>query len=534
MVNSSMSFTPPEDTCALDNLPREFSDMPESHPKNKSLPSKHKSRKFKASSLIASAFPTLDLASISNDVALKPYWNDACAEINLKLWCPTKTDLQELASSSSASSSSPEVVRSSHLINETRNQDSTQSLLLDLSRVSAIPTTASEVAVARKIRLYPKVTDQWFKVIHAARRAYNMTIAIFREQDRLPVRDKLSQVDVRRTIREAVLVEYENAVPSVSLDEAVNRAFETRASVIKRRSRGEKCDYSFKSRKDATQSFVVQRLGKTPYPTFLGEVHITEAIPTEAFGKMARVVYEYGRWFLCAKKLTRVATSESQGLRVVAVDPGVRTFAAAYSSDVFSKIGEGFNTRIFDLAIRLDRLIGERQNLANVIPSQWSERTQWMRDEWRCVTKKIDRLRCKIKDLVNDLHKRTAHYLTENFDVILLPTFEVKGMTERQGRKIRSKTVRQMLGLAHFKFKTFVKWIAQKKGKHVIDVNEAYTSKTDSRTGIITLNLGGARTINGLERDFNGARGILLRSLTRQLEPEIGTTVATSVANVAV
>ena len=38
--------------------------------------------------------------------------------------------------------------------------------------------------------------------------------------------------------------------------------------------------------------------------------------------------------------------------------------------------------------------------------------------------------------------------------------------------------------------------------------------------------------VNGLDRDINGARGILLRALTRQLEPEIITT--SGVSDVAV
>ena len=51
-----------------------------------------------------------------------------------------------------------------------------------------------------------------------------------------------------------------------------------------------------------------------------------------------------------------------------------------------------------------------------------------------------------------------------------------------------------------------------KKGKYVIDCDEAYTSKTDSRTGEM-VDIKGSKTINGLDRDVNGARGIFLRSM---------------------
>lgn len=361
-----------------------------------------------------------------------------------------------------------------------------------------------------------------------------MAIAVFMDQDRKAIRDKLSQTDVRREIREQVIAECTSAIPSVAIDEAVNRAFETRASVISRRCKGESCDYRFASRKSPVQGFTVQRLGRTPYPTFLGEVHISETIPPEAFGKIARVVHEYGRLFLCVKKLALVARPENQGLRLASVDPGVRTFAAAYSSDRFSEIGGGFNTAIFAILHQLDARLSQRKNLLNRCPPKRNDWSQWMSDRYRNIEKIINRLRNRASDLVSDLHKRTAHYLTESFDILLLPTFEVKQMTAKAERCLHTKTVRQMLGLGHYRFKLFVKWIARKKGKHVIDVNESYTSKTDSRDGVMVHNLGGAKIINGMVRDFNGPRGILLRAITRQLEPETTTTSAAFVADVTV
>jgi transposase len=53
----------------------------------------------------------------------------------------------------------------------------------------------------------------------------------------------------------------------------------------------------------------------------------------------------------------------------------------------------------------------------------------------------------------------------------------------------------------------------------VIEVNEAYTSKTVSWTGEIVKNLGGRKWIKSpgtgelMDRDINGARGIMLRAL---------------------
>ena len=110
------------------------------------------------------------------------------------------------------------------------------------------------------------------------------------------------------------------------------------------------------------------------------------------------------------------------------------------------------------------------------------------------------------------------NFLVDNFDIILLPTFETKDMVKRGTRKIRSKTARMMMTFAHYRFKLFLKHKAHETGKLVIDVNEAYTSKTCSWTGEVNRKLGGAKVMVGsdgqrMDRDINGARGIFLRAL---------------------
>ena len=74
-----------------------------------------------------------------------------------------------------------------------------------------------------------------------------------------------------------------------------------------------------------------------------------------------------------------------------------------------------------------------------------------------------------------------------------------------------------MMTFSHYKFKQFLKFKALQTGKTVIDVSEAYTSKTHPQTGVIR-NIGSAKTIKLLDgsradRDVIGARNILLRAL---------------------
>ena len=93
-------------------------------------------------------------------------------------------------------------------------------------------------------------------------------------------------------------------------------------------------------------------------------------------------------------------------------------------------------------------------------------------------------------------------------------------MTRRAGRKIRSKTTRMLLSFRHYEFKRRLMWKAWQRGALVIEVNEAYTSKTRSWDGNVKDNLGGGAVIKdgngfGMDRDVNGARGIFLRAFGR-------------------
>ncbi|WP_293293074.1 transposase, partial [Microcoleus sp. PH2017_13_LAR_U_A] len=73
---------------------------------------------------------------------------------------------------------------------------------------------------------------------------------------------------------------------------------------------------------------------------------------------------------------------------------------------------------------------------------------------------------------------------------------------------------RQMLTWAHYRFKQIIKHQADKNGSIVVDVSEAYTSKTCGNCGHIHRKLGGSKVFKCpncqtvIGRDLNGARNI--------------------------
>jgi len=126
------------------------------------------------------------------------------------------------------------------------------------------------------------------------------------------------------------------------------------------------------------------------------------------------------------------------------------------------------------------------------------------------------RLRQRIRNLVDECHKKAALWFLRTFDVVIIPEFNGGAMSRRKGRKIGSKTVRQMLTWSHSRFRQRLTFKAEELGKKVVFVSEAWTSKTCSWCGWVDTKLGGKDMFRcrgcGLviDRDVNGARGIFL------------------------
>jgi len=264
----------------------------------------------------------------------------------------------------------------------------------------------------------------------------------------------------------------------------------------------------FRSLKNSEQTCFIPKTAVKPsgiYPRISGPgLYYQESLPEDI--KDSRLIWRFEKWWIAIPYKANLLKAENQGRvgRVVALDPGIRSFMTFYSPDYCGNIGKGDFSRIQRLCAHLDILVSKRDKCKN-------------KQGWRSLTKAVRRMHGKIKHLISELHFKTAKFLLDNFDIILLPTFETKQMTSKAKRKLRKKTVRSMLTFSHYKFKQILKWKAEQAGKVVIDCCEAYTSKTHPQTGEIK-NIGGAKWIKLLDgsradRDIVGARNILLRAL---------------------
>ena len=134
------------------------------------------------------------------------------------------------------------------------------------------------------------------------------------------------------------------------------------------------------------------------------------------------------------------------------------------------------------------------------------------------------RLRERIRNIVDETHRKISLWLCRNCDAVLIPAFQTSRMAKRsEERCIGNKTARMMYTWAHFRFRQRLLHKSQEYPScRIVIVREDYTSKTCRSCGSVNRKLGGARVHLCQQcgyragRDVNAARNILLRYLTEQ------------------
>jgi IS605 OrfB family transposase len=271
---------------------------------------------------------------------------------------------------------------------------------------------------------------------------------------------------------------------------------------------------SFKTKQDASMSLpILKKHWKdgTYFKRFLpGKLKGYELIPAQLECDSKLVKTRTNDFFICLPT-TRPAPSPApyayQG-SCIALDPGVRTFLTGYDpSGTILEIGKSDVDKVFKMCYRIDRIMARVAKAKN-------HKQRYQRKRAAC------RARTKLKNCINDMHAKAAKYLCESYKLIFLPKFTTQQMVRRATRKIKSKTARAMMTYAHFRFRQRILDKARNyENVQVVIVNEAYTSKTCTKCGVIKANLGGAKTFKCSscdwkgDRDINGARNIYIRSV---------------------
>jgi transposase len=190
---------------------------------------------------------------------------------------------------------------------------------------------------------------------------------------------------------------------------------------------------------------------------------------------------------------------------VVAVDPGVRTIATFYSEHYHGYLGEDWYRRTMHLEEKADLLAKQAKQCGKFYT------------KYR-LRKRAALINQKVTNRITNMQHQTASFLAKNFQVILLPDMEVSKMIRAE--KVSPSVSRVISLSSQYRFRQIMLQKAEKYSANVILCKEYYTSRTCTRCGSIKNDLGSSKTYQcakcGLcvDRDYNGARNIMLKHLT--------------------
>ena len=371
----------------------------------------------------------------------RPYWNETIAAFSDSVWLPTGTAAHNAAINRAHGWASKTAAHSWFSTNRIAAPNPDLPKLYSTAAVQDTATRATAGATkqqTRRIQVYPESTQKlaiatW---LTASRWTYNLTVEIL--QSGIPAVWKHIASMVMPEVK-ALHPEWDS-VPYQVKRTAVRDACRAMSNVktfnleLKdSQTHGQRADETFaqlgyRSRKNPKQSCYIPDDAVTEhgvYHTMLGPLHMAEAIPAEH--KECRLVQERGLYWLTVPYPAQCDIETPSGDGVVALDPGVRTFLTYFSETDCGKLGHHGFGRIQRLCHWLDDLISRTAKEPN-------------RRKRRQMRSAQARMRQRITNLVDDLHWQLARWLTSNYRIILLPTFETHDMTRRAGRRIRSKT----------------------------------------------------------------------------------------------
>jgi hypothetical protein len=141
---------------------------------------------------------------------------------------------------------------------------------------------------------------------------------------------------------------------------------------------------------------------------------------------------------------------------------------------------------------------------------------------------------CPTETVILTVYNVAVQHLATSYDLILLPKFETSHMVLRKDRVIGSRTARQMVTWAHYRFQQRLLFKCRQHNCRIAIVDESYTSKTCSACGALDYKLGGKKVYRCssckmvMDRDINGAKNIFLKNFEAlALELALGPTPCT-------
>ena len=129
--------------------------------------------------------------------------------------------------------------------------------------------------------------------------------------------------------------------------------------------------------------------------------------------------------------------------------------------------------------------------------------------------------------MISDIHRKTAKFICDNYDTVIIPAFKSQRMVERKDsegewkRKIGKGTSRRLMRWGHYKFRELLRAKGEQTKTRVVVGTEEWTSKTCGKCFKIKHDLGSSKVFQCdncgfiADRDLNAARNIMMLNWRR-------------------
>lgn len=198
---------------------------------------------------------------------------------------------------------------------------------------------------------------------------------------------------------------------------------------------------------------------------------------------------------LIKKKKLKIKKHLIKQQKVIALDPGHRTFLSGLSNNHLIEIGNNVDKKIKRELLKIDKI-----------------KTLKIKNKRRKLLKREKNL----NNYINNMHWQTINYLTNNYNHILLGNYSTKSMVENKDVNKMNKRIGSTLRFYQLREKLKYKCILKSCNLGIID--EYNTTKACSNCS--TLNdIGSSKEYNckncnkKYPRDINSSKNILLRGI---------------------
>lgn len=288
---------------------------------------------------------------------------------------------------------------------------------------------------------------------------------------------------------------------------------------------------NFKTKKDLRQVLILEKSSFSSEKNTLFanyKPHDGEFSDTKIFEHL-RMSDKISKYDYCGSNLTyhrilneltlnlthKINKTKCEQTKVCAIDPGVNNFATIYSDNKVIKMGIDCQTKINKVCKEIDIIHSRTDMKEYYVFENGKKVTREMNaNRRRNLRKALYRKIEYLKNLKNELHNQTINYLTTHYSKIITSPFKTQEMV----CKLSSKIARVMNTLSFYTFRQKLKTKCEERNCCLEIKPEYYTSMCCTRCGNLKYNLGNAKVYEcnkcnlTIQRDFNGARNIMLRN----------------------